>query len=64
MALNHHMETKAAKGKYVTISDMEELLVFARAQGATDDYTIGVDVAFEIRSPARIKRAVVEPPED
>lgn len=65
MPLNVNMETRPAKGSnYVTIKDMEELVLFARAQGATDDYILGVDVAMEFRTPARVRRAVIMPPTD
>lgn len=48
----------------VTIKDAEELLVFARASGASDDYEIGFDAILEFRSPIQANRMVVKPPED
>jgi hypothetical protein len=65
MPLNNNIEcTGSGKRHIVTLKDAEELLVFARAQGATDEYEIGVDAIIEFKSPIRINRMVVQPPQD
>lgn len=65
MPLSRNMECTGSgvKGR-ITIKDAEELLVFARASGATDDYEIAFDAILEFKSPIRANRMVVQPFED